>query len=144
MCAAISRATPAACASASWLASVTAGLPPLLPRAGPALRAAATAGLLPADRPGAVRAASLRLGGRDGDLVAAGVRRLVLRDVAGHVDIGGAVGACVRPGRRGHSGRGSRRGGARGGHGRGGGTLGRPAAGRPPPDPHGQLLVLRL
>src|SRR5579863_10046778 len=96
MCAVISRATPAACASASWLASVTAGLPPLLPWAAAALRAAAAAGLLPADRPGAVRAAprgrARGLGGGHGDLVAAGVRRLVLLSLVGQVDGGRAGG----------------------------------------------------
>src|SRR5580704_12081904 len=141
MCAAISRATPAACASASWLASVTAGLPPLLLRAGPALRAAAAAGLLPADRPGAVRAAprrrARRLGGGDGDLIA-GVRRLVLLlSLVGQVDVGGAG---VRPDRSGRGGRDSGRGAAWRGHGRGG-ALGRAAARRPPLDPDGQLLV---
>src|SRR5271165_6920518 len=137
MCEAMSRATPAACASASWLAaswlaSVTAGLPPLLLRAGAALCAAAAAGLLPADRPGAVRTAPRRrvrrLGGGDGDLVAAGVRRLVLLGLVGQVDVGGAG---ARPDRGGRSGRDSGRGAARRGHGRGG-ALGRPAARRPP------------
>src|SRR5215469_14043501 len=117
MCEASSRATSAACVSASWLASVTAGLPPLLPRAGPALRAAAAAGLLPTDRPGAVCAASGRLGGGDGDLVAVGVRRLVLPVLAGQVDAIGGVGAGVRPDRGSRSGRGGRRGGALDGRG---------------------------
>src|ERR1700749_797904 len=144
MCEAISRATPA-CASASWLASVTAGLPPLLPGPRAALRAAAAAGLLPADRPGAVRAAprgrARRLGGGDGDLVVAGIRRLVLLSLVGQLDVGGAG---IRPNRGDHRCRGSGRAAAWRGHGRGGGTLRRPAAGRPPLDPRGQLLVLRL
>src|SRR5215469_16972470 len=100
MCEASSRATSAACVSASWLASVTAGLPPLLPRAGAALRAAAAAGLLPANGPGAVRAAprwrSRRLGGGDGNLVGAGVRRLVPLGLVVQV---GAGAARVRPAR---------------------------------------------
>src|SRR5215831_88857 len=85
MCAAISAAMSSACASPSRRASVTAVLPPLLLGSGAPLRAAAAAGLLPADRPGAVRAPPRRgatrprgLSRGHRDLVAARSSRVVL------------------------------------------------------------------
>src|SRR5215469_4652583 len=132
-----------ACAPSPRWASVTAVLPPLLLGAGPPLCAAAAAGLLPADRPGAVRAAprrgatrprGLRRGHRD--LVVARASRVVLLGVRlGRLCRVGAYGV-VRGDRSCPA--------APGGDGRGGGPLGRPAAGLPPGDLRRQLLVLRL
>src|SRR6202034_3557322 len=130
MWAAIRSATPVAraavCPASSCLAPVTAVLPPLLPGAGTALGAAATAGLLPADRPGAIRAARRSrpagwrpprpggLGRGDRDLVAGRFGRVVLLGRGGSGRLGRDGTALPDRGGRGRAGDAHGRGRARG------------------------------